>query len=230
MSDLESWQRVMVEACVDSIESALASERAGAGRVELCGPGVGGTTPSYGLMSRCRERLHVPMHVMIRPREGNFEYNDDEFETMVKDISAARSARADGVVFGILRDDGTLDEDRMRILVEAARPMRVACHRAFDATPNATDALDVVLRLGIDLVLTSGHAATAVDGRAQLRTHCERAGARLTIMAGGGVRASNLLDVVRDTGVHDVHIRATDPDVFADAMKQLGRQLTEPVS
>ena len=220
----------MVEACVDSVEGALASERAGAGRVELCGPGVGGTTPSYGLMSRCRERVRIPMHVMIRPREGNFEYNEDEFETMVKDVNAARSARADGVVFGILRHDGTLDEERMRTLAEAARPMRVACHRAFDATPSADAALDVLLRLGFDLVLTSGHAPTAVDGQAQLKTNCERAGGKLAVMAGGGVRASNLLDVIRATGVHDVHIRATDPDVFAAAMHQLGRKPLENLS
>ena len=230
MSDLDSLQGVMVEACVDSVEGALASERAGAGRVELCGPGVGGTTPSYGLMSRCRERLRIPMHVMVRPREGNFEYNEDEFETMLKDINAARSARADGVVFGILLHDGALDEERMRTLVDAARPMRVACHRAFDATPDPGAALDVLLRLGVDLVLTSGHAATAVDGQAQLKTNCERAAGKLAIMAGGGVRASNLLDVVRTTGVRDVHIRATDPDVFAEAMQQLGRQPLEDLS
>ena len=225
MSDLEPLQRVTVEACVDSIEGALASERAGAGRVELCGPGVGGTTPSYGLMSQCRERVRIPMHVMIRPREGSFEYNQDEFETMLKDIHAARSARADGVVFGILRDDGTLDEERMRELVNAARPMRVACHRAFDATPDATAALQTLLRLGVDLVLTSGHAPTALDGRAQLQTHCAHAGDTITIMAGGGIRASNLLDTIRETGVHEVHIRATDPEVFAAAMQQLGRRV-----
>ncbi len=229
MSDLTTLQRVRVEACVDSVEGALASERAGAGRVELCGPGLGGTTPSFGLMSRCRERLRIPMHVMIRPREGDFEYSDDEFETMLSDIHAARSARADGVVFGILRADGRLDEDRMRALVDAARPMRVACHRAFDATPDANAALQTLLRVGVDLVLTSGHAPTAVDGRAQLRTHCARAGDKLIIMAGGGVRAANLLDTIRDTGVQEVHIRATDPAVFADAMQQLGRRPMEPL-
>ncbi|MEO7361333.1 MAG: copper homeostasis protein CutC, partial [Gemmatimonadaceae bacterium] len=159
MTHPELLARVMVEACVDSIEGALASERVGAGRVELCGLGVGGTTPSFGLMAQCRERLRIPMHVMIRPREGNFEYSGDEFETMLKDIKATRSARADGVVFGILKSDETIDEVRMRVLIEAARPMRVACHRAFDATPNASEALDTLLRLEVDLVLTSGHAA-----------------------------------------------------------------------
>ena len=220
----------MVEACVDSIEGALAAERAGAGRVELCGAGVGGTTPSYGLMSRCRERLHIPVHVMIRPREGNFTYNEDEFETMLKDVYAARSARVDGVVFGVLHEDGALDEERMHTLINAARPMRVACHRAFDATPHPASALDALLRLGVDIVLTSGHAATAIDGCAQLKANCERADGKLIVMAGGGVRASNLMDVLRTSGVHEVHIRATDPVVFAEAMQQLGRRPLEQQS
>lgn len=224
MSHPELLARVMVEACVDSIEGALASERVGAGRIELCGPGVGGTTPSFGLMARCRERLRIPMHVMIRPREGNFDYNEDEFDTMVRDVKAARSARADGVVFGILRSDDTLDEERMRTLIEAARPMRVACHRAFDATPDATDALETLLRLEMDLVLTSGHSATAMDGRDTLSKHQQRAGKALTVMAGGGVRAANVIDIVRDTNVRDVHVRATDPEVFAAVMQQLGRR------
>lgn len=228
MSHPELLARVMVEACVDSVEGALASERVGAGRVELCGPGVGGTTPSFGLMAQCRERLKIPMHVMIRPREGNFDYNDDEFESMLRDIKAARSARADGVVFGILKTDETIDEDRMRALIQAARPMRVACHRAFDATPNATDALEALLRLEVDLVLTSGHSATAMDGRAMLRQHTDRVtGHTLRIMAGGGVRANNVIDIVRDTNVRDVHVRATDPEVFAAAVQQLGRKPVE---
>lgn len=227
MSHPELLARVMVEACVDSIEGALASERVGAGRVELCGPGIGGTTPSFGLMAQCRERLRIPMHVMIRPREGNFTYNDDEFAIMLKDIKAAHSARADGVVFGLLKADDTLDADRMRTLVEAARPMRVACHRAFDATPNAESALETLLRLEVDLVLTSGHSATAMDGRDTLRQHAERAGKALTVMAGGGVRAANVMDVIRDTNVRDVHVRATDPAVFAEVMKQLGRKPQE---
>ncbi|MEO7362977.1 MAG: copper homeostasis protein CutC, partial [Gemmatimonadaceae bacterium] len=186
-----------------------------------------GTTPSFGLMAQCRERLRIPMHVMIRPREGNFEYSSDEFETMLKDIKATRSARADGVVFGILKSDETIDEVRMRTLIEAARPMRVACHRAFDATPNASEALETLLRLEVDLVLTSGHAATAMDGRDTLREHTSRAGQSLTVMAGGGVRAVNVMDIVRDTGVRDVHVRATDPDVFAEVMQQLGRRPQE---
>lgn len=221
MSD--SLARLMVEACVDSVALALAAEQAGAGRIELCGPGVGGTTPSYGLMSRCRERLHIPLHVMIRPREGAFVYDADEFETMLYDVGAARSARVDGVVFGILTADGQLDEPRMRQLVEAARPMHVVCHRAFDSTPHADAALDVLQRLDFDAVLTSGHAPTAMEGRAQLQSHVTRAADKLRIMAGGNVRASNILEIVEGTKVRDVHVRATDTKVFADTTAMLGR-------
>lgn len=214
----------MVEACVDSVALALAAEHAGAGRIELCGPGIGGTTPSYGLMSRCRERLRIPIHVMIRPREGNFVYDDDEFETMLSDVGAARSARVDGVVFGILTTDGQLDEPRMRCLVEAALPMRIVCHRAFDSTPDADAALDVLQRLGFDAVLTSGHAATAMEGRVQLQSHVSRAADKLRIMAGGNVRASNVLEIVNGTSVRDVHVRATDSTVFAQVTHMLGRR------
>lgn len=216
--------RIMVEACVDSMHTALGAEAVGAGRVELCGAGHGGTTPSYGLMAMCRERLKIPVHVMIRPREGNFVYTDDEFDVMCRDVKAARSARVDGVVFGILRGDNTIDEQRMAELIAEARPMRVGCHRAFDATPDAASARDALLRLSVDVVLTSGHASSALDGRAQLASHREAAGTVLTILAGGGIRAGNVLEIVRTTGVHDVHVRATDTSVFAAVVEQLGRR------
>lgn len=216
--------RIMVEACVDSMHSALGAEAVGAGRVELCGAGHGGTTPSYGLMALCRERLRIPIHVMIRPREGNFVYTDDEFEVMCRDVRTARSARVDGVVFGILHADNTLDEERMATLIAEARPMRVGCHRAFDATPNAERARDALLRLSVDVVLTSGHADTAMGGRAQLASHLTAAGNTLNILAGGGIRADNVLEIVKTTGVRDVHIRATDTAVFAAVVEQLGRR------
>ena len=214
----------MVEACVDSMATSLGAEAAGAGRLELCGSGIGGTTPSYGLMALVRERVRIPIHVMIRPREGNFVYSDDEFDVMCRDIKAARSARVDGVVFGILRADSTIDEQRMAQLVEEARPMRVGCHRAFDATPNADQALDALLRLSVDVVLTSGHAPTALDGVSQLAAHRVSAGTALTILAGGGVRADNVKQILTKAGVADVHVRATDTAVFAAVLEQLGRR------
>lgn len=224
-------QRVLIEACVDSLSGALAAERAGANRIELCGAGVGGTTPSHGIMTRCRELVQVPIHVMIRAREGNFVYSDDECEVMVRDIGFARAAGANGVVFGILHSNGTLDTHRMARLIDAARPLRVACHRAFDATPVPSDALHTLLSLGVDVVLTSGHGATALDGAAQLAQHCVQAGDSLEVMAGGNVRAQNVIEIVRETGVRALHVRATDSAVFADAVSRLRQQqANDPLS
>jgi copper homeostasis protein len=215
--------RILVEACVDSIASALAAEAAGANRIELCGWGVGGTTPTFGLMSRCRELVRIPIHVMIRPREGNFTYNDDEFTTMQKDIGAARSAGVDGVVYGILSEDGTLDEARMIALGETARPLRIVCHRAFDATPHAGAALDTLVSMGVDEVLTSGHAPNANAGMVQLAEHCRVANGRIVVMAGGGVRADNVREITAFTKAPHVHVRATDSAVFSAVMERLGR-------
>lgn len=216
--------RIVVEACVDSMHTALGAEAVGASRVELCGAGNGGTTPSYGLMAMCRERLRIPIHVMIRPREGDFVYSADEFDVMMRDVKAARSARVDGVVFGMLRTDNTIDEDRMAELIAEARPMRVGFHRAFDATPDAALAREALLRLSVDVVLTSGHAATALEGHNQLSLHHELAGPSLTILAGGGIRAGNVLEVLKTTGLRDVHVRATNTSVFAAVVEQLGRR------
>jgi len=157
----------------------------------------------------------VPVHVMVRPREGDFRYTDAEFETMQRGVELAQGAGAAGVVFGMLRADGTLDEERMRELVALARPMRVACHRAFDRTPDPAVALEALLALGVDLVLTSGHAPTALEGAATLARHVQRASTRLTILAGGSVRAANVSAIVAASGVREVHGRATDAAVFA---------------
>lgn len=207
--------RILVEACVDSVESARAAEAAGADRLELCGPGEGGLTPSAPLLAMVMAHARVPVHVMVRPREGDFRYSDAEFEAMRRGVEVAKGAGAAGVVFGILRGDGTLDVALMRELVALARPMRVACHRAFDRTPDPDVALDALLALGVDLVLTSGHAPTALEGAATLARLVERAGTRLTILAGGSVRAANVKAIVTASGVREVHGRATDAAVFA---------------
>ena len=220
---------VLVEACVDSVQTAVDAAAAGAARIELCGAGEGGTTPSFGMLARCRERLTIPMHVMIRPRSGNFVYNEEEVAVMLRDIELARTVGANGVVFGILNDDNTLDEMRMRQLIEAARPLRTACHRAFDSTPSANVAFDTLLHLGVDVVLTSGHAPIAVAGALQLAEHVRVAGNRLSVMAGGGVRAQNVRQIVAHTGVKEIHVRATDTRVFADVTETLRRHSTRDV-
>ncbi len=154
---------VLVEACVDTVASALAAEAAGAARVELCaGLAEGGTTPSAGLMALACERLRIPVFVLIRPRGGDFLYSEAEMEVMRRDIRQAKTLGARGVVLGVLRPDGHVDEARTRVLVDEARPMAVTFHRAFDVTPDASAALEALVALGIDRVLTSGQARTAL--------------------------------------------------------------------
>lgn len=206
---------LLVEACVDSLETARAAQEAGAGRLELCGPGDGGLTPSRQLLAAVLAVATVPVHVMVRPREGDFVYSESEFVAMRDSVRAARAAGAHGVVFGALREDSTLDTGRMAELLALARPMRVACHRAFDRTPAPDVALDALLGLGVDLVLTSGHAPTAIEGAATLARHVRRAGKRMVILAGGGVRAANVQALVAASGARELHARATDAAVFA---------------
>ena len=214
----------LIEAYVDTLETARAAEASGAGRLELCGPGEGGLTPSPALLALVMAHAAIPVHVMVRPREGGFRYTADEFAAMRRGVELAKGAGAAGVVFGILRADATLDEERMRDLIALARPLRVACHRAFDRTPDADAALETLLALGVDLVLTSGHAPTAIEGTPTLARLVRRAGDALVILAGGTVRAENVAELVAATGVREVHARASDPAAFA-ALVRAARSL-----
>ncbi len=211
----------LVEACCNSILSAREAQEIGAGRVELCGAGAGGTTPSLGLIARCRDELYVPLHVMIRPHDGDFVYSTDDLDVMKNDIVSARALGVDGVVTGVLHSDGTVDVSRMAELIQLARPMKVTFHRAFDRTPDAEVALDALLALGVDYVLTAGQAASALDGAARLQQLQQQAGDRMTILAGGGVRAHNVRDVVARSGVREVHANATDPVVVREMLLAL---------
>ena len=211
----------LFEACCDSILSARVAQELGAGRIELCGAGSGGTTPSLGVIARCRDELYVPLHVMIRPHVNGFVYSSDDLEVMKNDIVAARALGVDGIVVGILRSDDTIDVERMAELIRLSRPLKVTFHRAFDRTPNASEALETLLALGVDYVLTAGQAETALDGAAQLQALQLQAGNRLTILAGGGVRAHNVRDVVARSGVREVHANATDPKVVREVLLAL---------
>ncbi len=206
---------VLVEACVASVAQARAAAAAGADRLELCGPGNGGTTPSLALVEACVAAVFVPVHVMIRPHDDGFVIDDAWRPVMARDITHSIRAGARGVVFGALHQDGTVDAGTTATLVAAAEGAPVVFHRAFDAVPDQDAALDTLRALGVHGVLTSGAHARAVDGAATLRRLQERAGSALTIMAGGGVRADNVHTLLDDTHLHAVHARATDPPVFA---------------
>lgn len=212
---------VLVEACCDSVYTAVAAQEAGAGRIELCGPGDGGTTPSLGLIARCRDLLTIPLHVMIRPHSRDFVYHDDELDVMANDIVAARTLGVDGVVLGPLQRDDTVHMQQLAALVQIAQPMRVVFHRAFDRTPDPLTALHTLALTGVSMVLTSGQGATALEGADTLRALGQRGGDRITILAGGGVRGSNVRDVVQRSGVREVHARGTDPTIIRDVVQTL---------
>lgn len=199
---------VLFESCVDSLDAALASAAGGADRIELCARlDLGGTTPDPALTARCAAALAIPVFAMIRPRGGPFVHDAPELAAMAQEIRRAAAAGADGVVFGVLGADGTVDVEAMRRLIDVARPLPVTCHRAIDAAREPLEALEALLGLGVDRVLTSGGAATAAEGAATIARLVARAGDALTVMAGGGVRAGNVAALVARTGVREVHAK-----------------------
>jgi len=199
----------LVEACVDTIESAAAAARGGAQRLELCANLVeGGTTPSAGVIALACARLPVPVYVMIRPRGGDFCYTPLEFEAMQHDVADAKRLGAAGVVFGILEADGTVDTARTRTLVEVARPLPVTFHRAFDVTRDPHEALGALIALGVDRVLTSGQQASVPAGLPLIAELVRQAGGSIGILPGGGITAANVTEVVRVACVREVHVHA----------------------
>jgi copper homeostasis protein len=198
------------ECCADSVAGALAAEAAGAARVELCdGLTDGGVTPSAGKVAACAARLRVPLHVLVRPRPGDFCYSPLELEVMRADVAHCKAAGAAGVVLGVLTPDGAVDAAATAELVALARPMRVTFHRAVDAARDPLAALAACVALGVDFVLTSGGARSAPEGAgvlaAMVRLVDGARGCATRIVAGGGVTAGNARALVERTGVHAVH-------------------------
>ncbi len=198
---------VSIEVCVDSVASAIAAERGGANRIELCSNLLeGGTTPSAGMMEVVRSRVTVGVQAMIRPRGGDFYYTEEEFEIMQCDLLAAKQTGADGVVFGILKRDGGVDVERTRELVELVRPLQVTFHRAFDCSLDLMRALEDVIGAGADRILTSGGKQTAAEAVPLITKLVESAQKRITIIACGGIVAANAPMIIRETGVREIHV------------------------
>lgn len=197
----------MVEVCANGVESCLAAQEGGADRVELCaGIPEGGTTPSYGEIMVARRVLTTTrLHVIIRPRGGDFLYSDLEVERMAADITVCRELGADGVVFGCLRADGTIDVERNRYLMDCASGMSVTMHRAFDRTADPALALEQVIDLGFDRILTSGQQPQAIQGVDLLAKLNRQAAGRITLMAGSGVNEQNIRTIRDVTGLHEFH-------------------------
>jgi copper homeostasis protein len=198
---------VLIEVCVDSAASAVAAERGGAARVELCSGLIeGGVTPSAGMIEAVRSRISIGLHVIIRPRPGDFCYEPEEFEIMRKDIQIAKNCRADGVVLGVLDSNGHVDVVRTRELVELARPMSVTFHRAFDMSADLFRALDDVYAAGADRILTSGGEQNCLLGAETVAQLVKAAGQRITIMAGRGINETNAVSIIERTGVTEIHV------------------------
>jgi copper homeostasis protein len=197
---------MLIEVCAYSLDSCLTAQRAGAGRIELCGGlAEGGTTPSAGLIQLVRQQVSLPLYVMIRPRGGDFLYSETELSVMKADIQLAKALGADGLVLGVLQTDGTIDEVQTKLLVELAKPLPVTFHRAFDMTRDPLEALEAIIRTGAVRILTSGQQQTAEAGLETLRKLSQAAAGRLEIMAGAGVNAQNA-PLFIEAGVKALHL------------------------
>jgi copper homeostasis protein len=200
---------LMLEICIDSVASARAAAAGGADRVELCaGLPEGGTTPSAGMIRGVRAAFPGGLMVIIRPRGYDFLFSEAEMEIMLEDIRVARNLGADGVVIGCLTSDGQVDKERCRRLIEAAGPLDITFHRAFDMTRDMSEALEDIIGLGIRRILSSGGEPDVPAGVSQLAALVKQAAGRASIMPGGGVTEQNLGDLVRATGVDEIHLSA----------------------
>jgi len=202
---------LLIEAVVETVDAAVAAERSGAGRLELCARlEVGGTTPDAATIARVVKAVAVPVFVMIRPRGGTFVYSGEEIDAMNRGIAAAAATGAAGIVLGVLRPDDHVDVERTRALVQNAGGLPVTFHRAIDDTPDLLESLDGLIDAGISRVLTSGGSATAVEGVELLARLVERASSRLIVMPGGGIRAHNVREVIVRTRAREIHTRFVD--------------------
>ena len=198
-----------LEVIAFTIASCIKAEKSGAHRIELCdNPGEGGTTPSYGMIRMAREKTALQLYPIIRPRGGDFLYSDDEFNIMMQDIRLCRETGCEGVVIGLLKPDGSVDGMRTAKLVNAAYPMGVTFHRAFDRVRDAAEALETVIQCGCERILTSGLRPGVNEGAGTLASLVEMAGERIIIMPGSGLRSSNLAAIAEKTGAREFHSSA----------------------
>lgn len=189
-----------------TIDSCAVIEQAGANRIELCAnPYEGGTTPSYGMIKAAREKVGIDVFPIIRPRGGDFLYTDDEYAVMAEDIMLCKQVGCNGVVIGLLQRDGTIDVKRTSKLVELAYPMDVTFHRAFDHCRDPLEALEQLIRIGCQRILTSGQQPTAPEGATLLAQLVKAADSRITVMPGSGVRPGNIAALAKETGAMEFH-------------------------
>ncbi|NDV56943.1 copper homeostasis protein CutC [Bacteroides sp. 519] len=203
--------RMVFEVCANSVESCLAAQGGGAQRVELCaGISEGGTTPSYGEVLTARELLDIKLHIIIRPRGGDFLYSETEIRIMERDIHWAREAGVDGVVFGCLTREGNIDIPLTNRLMQASKGLSVTFHRAFDQCREPFQALEQLIDLGCNRILTSGQQPTAEQGIPLLKQLIDRAGDRTIILPGSGINETNIKRIAQETGATEFHFSARE--------------------
>lgn len=200
-------EKYVLEACVDSVESALAAVKGGANRLEVCANLViGGTTPGVSQFKQIREMCDVPLHVLIRPRYGDFLYTRQEFRMLTEDAEMFCGLGADGIVTGCLNADGSLDVERMKILREKTENAHLTLHRAFDVCRDPYEALEQAAGLGVDTILTSGQQETCMQGKALIERLMAKAGARIHILIGSGVNAETIACFMEETDARNFHM------------------------
>ena len=212
----------LLEACIDTLPDALRAQSLGASRIELCDNlTVGGTTPSHGMVTVAMERCGIPVYPIIRSRGGDFVFGTDDLDAMVRDVTHLRTLGAPGVVIGALTREGTVDHDATARLRDAAGPMDLTFHRAFDAVRDQAEALETLVKLGIARVLTSGGAPTAWEGRDTLAALVAQAAGRIVVMPRGGIIAEHAGALVAQTGATEIHLRATDAERFRSVVREV---------
>ena len=200
---------MICEVVVYNIDSALKAQQGGADRLELCAsPGEGGTTPSYGMIEQVRQNVSIDLYIMIRPRGGDFHYSNYDFHIMKRDLAQCQRLSVDGVVFGMLNEDGTLDKKRCKELLNIARPLKATCHRAFDMTRDPFEALEDCIEVGFDRILTSGQQPKAIGGVDLIDQLIKKADGRIAIMPGSGVNEETVAEIVKKTSAQEIHFSA----------------------
>ena len=212
-------KRLVLEVCAFNIQSCIIAEKAGAVRVELCdNPVEGGTNPSYGTIKKVREKISIQLYPILRPRSGNYFYDDEEFGIIKEDIHICKELGCDGISVGVQTVKGNIDTERLKQIVAWAYPMGVTCNRAFDATPDPFKALEDIIACGCERVLTSGQASAAPDAGKLLGQLVQQANGRISIMPGAGVRSSNIKKLIEESGAYEYHTSARkiipDPMTF----------------
>lgn len=200
---------MFIEICALNIQSALAAQQGGARRIELCSAlDTGGLTPSPGLIRQVRQALAIPVHVLLRPREGNFCYTERELAVLIDDVHFCREAGVNGIVIGALDDNGSVDVSKIQRLMDAAASLEITFHRAFDFTADPFAALETLIDLGISRVLSSGQAPSAWEGRFLLQKLVEKAAGRITVMPGAGITTDNIRALAEISGAAEFHLTA----------------------